>query len=650
MMLRENSFEVKNDTAFLPYNKALEQSQVEVLQKGLDEKTIKKVVQKDSGFEKSKPQTYLWQQASLKRPKTSFKQSLKLSGVFMKRRIASYLLTAILATLLVSCFALFQAFLDFNTGLATTEILQQFDQHSLVLQKGTEQMDGSISKTSLKKVQQEEIDQFVTAGYVGNVYKLYNHALLILPNSGDAVSSETNLGIEQNVKNFYIRETYGVLQCDREFLAKAFGDPNQVELWAGDLEGSEEGEIFITDYVADSIIFFSKDDLTYEDLIGFYSYTSKTVYGKIGAVIKTGYQEKYSRFIELAHQFRYGSSDFSEALKTLAQDTLYVSFAEDVKLFLGISYTFADDYLQTLCNNPEVLSYGKITKFAYTWGETTIYKDSKTNFYTESFRGVELAQGEISLPYQTANELFGTTYNSSTMKNFTPIPIAFSIEVGGELVTKTMVVKSLNSTSNLIVSDEDLCFFRPLDVIAYALYFDNVEQAEVVCNVGEDMFYATASLFSASVQRIVQIFDVFKEIFILAEVVLVTICCIFLVNFGVSSVRANNYQIGVIKALGSKTSQISSIFVRQTLMVSLLILLLSVGGIYLITHVANAILMVAFRRYLPSMVFELTVVKFVPKLVLGDLSVVLAICLLSAFLPIIASHKIKPIKIIKAKE
>ena len=142
----------------------------------------------------------------------------------------------------------------------------------------------------------------------------------------------------------------------------------------------------------------------------------------------------------------------------------------------------------------------------------------------------------------------------------------------------------------------------------------------------------------------------FTDLFKMFEVLLLSICIIYLASFGVSVMQRNKYQIGIIKSLGGKTSQIARIFIAQLMAVGVLILLLSGMGIKVATGIANGILMGSIEKYLNITISNFEIIEFVPWLAFVDLFVILALIMVSSLIPLIAIHRIRPINIIKAKD
>ena len=89
----------------------------------------------------------------------------------------------------------------------------------------------------------------------------------------------------------------------------------------------------------------------------------------------------------------------------------------------------------------------------------------------------------------------------------------------------------------------------------------------------------------------------------------------------------------------------------QILLAGIIICVISSVGLYVTSIVANKILANSFVVLFESTALaSIEVVHFNPLALVLDLAVVLAITLLAAVLPILSIRKIKPLKILRAKE
>lgn len=134
------------------------------------------------------------------------------------------------------------------------------------------------------------------------------------------------------------------------------------------------------------------------------------------------------------------------------------------------------------------------------------------------------------------------------------------------------------------------------------------------------------------------------------EIFFLLIAVIFLVNIGIQSVKKNKYEIGVLKALGVNSFDIIKIFIKHSVILTLCIAVVSNFGIYLGTMVANKMVISAFEIVLDVTIKDLTLVSYIPSIVIQDLFNIAIISVISFVIPQILLFRIKPIEIIRARE
>ena len=134
------------------------------------------------------------------------------------------------------------------------------------------------------------------------------------------------------------------------------------------------------------------------------------------------------------------------------------------------------------------------------------------------------------------------------------------------------------------------------------------------------------------------------------SVVLVFAAVIYLVSVGVKNIRNNIFEIGVLRAMGARTRDISIIFILQSVMVGIVIVLFTLLGMHIASFVANEILVASFESMFGSKFHRLKVVAFYPPLAFADLFIVWFIVLISSIIPTIWIRNFRPVDILKAKE
>lgn len=647
-----NEFRTTDGTLLLPHNDNLTDSQIDYMVDGIKTGKITKVLQNGDGFEQTKPLT---QQTGIQykgtKTKMSAKKLLKLSAIFARRKKLSFILTAVVAMLIISCFAVFQSFLAFDGNKAVAKALAGSDLNALVYQKGQE-IAGSdqIDIDYLLPVKENEIADFVEAGYDGNIYKLYSHTIRI--GNKEITNREASHSLSSNLFGIYLNETYGTLQCDKDFLTKLYGSNGELNVLAGDINQPNKG-VIITDYIADCMMEISTENYnSYNDLIGYFTSYTTVVYDRIDAIIDTGYKQKYAKLIDTFKNISQNSLNYKKDLQDLYSRQDFSDFSEEVLLYLGISYTFSNDFIADMQSDIKRFEYTSMNKTGLKLGDKSIQVTNIPWAALETRGGYNFNYGETSLPYHVFNDLAGTTYTPYNLSTFTPCEVTFTLYsyTDETLYEKTFLVKQLSPQTYYYFDEQDILDLRPVDILPYALYFDDVSHAGILNNVAQKNHFMANSSISANASTLTNIIITFNDLFVMFELFLLVICVIYLSIFGTNIIRKNKYQIGVIKALGGKTNHIARMFITQVLVVGLMIFILSGVGIFVATTLANELLIASFREHLGVYIFNMRIINFIPHLALIDLVLILALAVLSCLAPLVAIHKIKPINIIKAKE
>ena len=123
-----------------------------------------------------------------------------------------------------------------------------------------------------------------------------------------------------------------------------------------------------------------------------------------------------------------------------------------------------------------------------------------------------------------------------------------------------------------------------------------------------------------------------------------------MIGFGVKSIRQNTYQIGVIKALGGRNVDVMKIFVLKTFIIGFAVSVISALTSTLFIVAANSILVASIETVLGMKLLTVSIISIIPALLVLDAAAMIIISFISALLPTIMLKKIKPFKIIKAKE
>ena len=238
-------------------------------------------------------------------------------------------------------------------------------------------------------------------------------------------------------------------------------------------------------------------------------------------------------------------------------------------------------------------------------------------------------------------------------EEFEPFDMTFEIyeDFGNEkiLYEKTFRVIGINSTYTYINLNANLDLFD-YDIVPYGIYLDSHENISDVLLTATEEGYVVCSGDATKLSTINHVLRVFGKFFLFIEILFLVVCVIFIVNIGLSSVKKNKYEIGLLKAIGTSSFDIMRIYIRQTIIVCLLICIVTNIGIAIGTYVGNEILVGAFESILGTTFYELRLINYIPSIVFIDLLWIIVICLISFIIPQILLFRIKPIDIIRAKE
>mgnify|MGYP003298732308 CR=1 FL=1 len=146
------------------------------------------------------------------------------------------------------------------------------------------------------------------------------------------------------------------------------------------------------------------------------------------------------------------------------------------------------------------------------------------------------------------------------------------------------------------------------------------------------------------------IIELFRGFCILIVILLIVVCVIYIVVYGITSIKKNLYEIGVLKALGAKSIDIAVIFISQIVIVGIGVIIVSILGVKLLSLLSNKLLLNAFEDFMTIKIFELSIIKARPKLMSINLSLVFIGSLVSSIIPLIYLRRLKPLNILKGKK
>lgn len=648
---RENYNEkvaVENGVLKIPYLKKFSLADKLTIMTELERKKVRMIEQRDDKFVPTPKIKYLERPKRIKKSGIKASRLLSLTGKFVKSSLVRSIFSGFMAACIIVILALSQIIVTFDPANVIKEELLSANQSVLALQNNEvyeDELDGKLNTSTFVEIEEGDMEAFRNTGYEGGMYEIISYSL--------SLSTYYTANQQQTAKttirgSFYLKETLGTLITTEEFLLQKFGVDGEIPLLCGTLD-AHPGGVIITDYFADSIFKLRGNaDRGYEYLLGEFKDTSGYKEGYINAIIDTNYKERYKELLEL---YKLPTlPDYSE----LSKDQTFLAAYDEIVQYLGIGYSINPNFKED-CQAESLKNFIYPGRVVVNGIEVTT--SSKPYFMRPS--SSKLKDNEIIMGYSLYNHIFRTSYGTESVKTFKPHTIQLTTyRRADEMRTKpirtyTFTVKELSkSTGNVFYCSEEI--FKELrsdEFITYGLYFDQLDDISSVYETGTELGYVPNSVTVQSTATMSRAVSVFSDFFFLISLVLYVACASVLVNFGVKAVRGKTYEIGVIKALGGKSKDLSFIFTVEILIVGVLTCVFSWVGLYLFIGVANDVLVASLSELATThVVKDMNFLVFNPAIMTANSVGVFVLTLVSSFIPMLTLKNIKPINIIKAKE
>ena len=628
----ENAVEVKDNKVIIPMLKRFKQDELDSLLSICKRDEILKIEQSNNKF-KQKEQKEEPLQTKVPQKKTkglSFFNSVKFSAMFGKRRIIGFLLSAIFASILICVLSLAQSIANFDAKSMAVDSMTEGSVYAV--RKDLDTLSGQVHA---RVITDEDFAKIKQASPDAKLYKLYMSGLYI---NGYTIGHQKVPTITQS--GLHIVETSGTLETNEEYAKKLLRLDN-LDIYRGSVE-QNTGGIYITDFVADSFIFYGKAE-NYDEILGQQFEGSNDYWpdGYVNGIINTSYKEKYKGVIDQINSMTK-ESPLTEEI---------ISFLDYVNQALAISYYFGDNYKEISSANIYEGNYVYTRNFFVNGVDA-----SSTISYIScgSYFDCVLGDNEVFMDVEAYNKIFGTEYTYGNCDTFVPHAISFlSSDFNNEVIySKQMTVAGIGKCKggNMLLADNVFYEYKEKMFHCYGVYADG-EDVSGFINYTMDNGYSNISLKMSAIQTMSQAVETFNKFFEFIAMILVCACVFIITSFGVKNIKSKMYEVGVMKALGCKLSSFFVIFGLHTLLIAFTTIVVFVVGYVAFANVANHILLESLKAITPTKIMlDLQFIKFDWQLALINSAVVVFISIVSTIIPIILLRRIKPVTIIKAKE
>ena len=616
---------IENNKVIIPLLKKFSKDELGEILNECKKEHVTELVQDDLKFIPYEEKESKINKIPIKSGKFKASASVMLSYTFAKRHKISFILSAFITAVVMVVIALAQSIAYYNPSETIIEELSSGKDVFVVKKNNTD----SLNNNTIIPINDSDINGFSNLN--NDTYPLYLDNIKI--------TTDNRMIYYQNpkvAKTIYVAETFGTLQTTEEFALKNL-NIDELNIYTSDAEYRPYG-VYITDYIADAFIYYGKAE-SYDDVLGVITDELLVNWGYVNGIIMTNYKETYRDTINKI--IFDGGNELGEE---------EIAFFDYVIQSLAIGYTFEEnykDYATDVTIDRNLLPSYNVAVNGIDISNSIYW------FLSGSSHRYALNENEICLSYTIYNKIFKTTYSPGTLKEFVPhqVTISTTDTTGTKTIEKTVTVAYLMNSelSIFYVSDDLFKEFHQKLFGSYCLYIDNAK--EDVIKYALDNDYVSNSLRMGAVQTMTKSVEIFNSFFVMIYMILVIGLISVIINFGVRNIKANMYEIGILKALGCKYKNLSIIFIIHLVVVLLLTIILFTTGFYIFSDLANTILVESLKQLAPNnIMMDLSFIKFDSNLVLIDSFSMIVIALISTLVPMIRLKNIRPVQIIKSKE
>ena len=673
-------FQVNDDEITIPYNKPLNASQIAKINDTISNNKNAKLKLAKSEYKKT-TKVINKNKSEFKLIKSrlpnKFATQIGVSNFAHKkfRLIVTIFLTVIALTL----FGLSQTFAGYDIVSASANSFKKNNIDTIILKQGEYNYEYETLNYNVENNLNDETYRTVF-GEVNNIDDYYGVDLVFSNNSSSNIINMIMSLMGKSVDSVYLSNTSGLLVTNEVNLKKYFKQDN-LNVISGNLDNANNG-VIVTDYFIDCFV-RAKASLTTMSAEEIYSaidrdgkYNLIDNFGTtvpIVAVIGTDYLTKYQ---DLINTYNADSSQF-----TGHKD--YNQFASEVSNFLSIMYTYNKDIVNDIAssNLGAYMTRYKIkssdeqdfpkgmTSSAYMFKASYIYLLTLDNidikFSSNDYVNlVNQDKNNIIISTSEYNKIFNTNIASNnnfegfepknidigTFKMFSVDNVAYEVETY-HIVALYEVPDIYSLSLGGILSDEKVNELNINNFARKGVYVDtpeNVYEIEKLLESANDNYLYHESEISDTLYMVSQIFAIFSIIFQWVALILGIFSTILLFNFVSLSVINKKKEIGILRAIGAKGTDVSKIFLIEALIVGAITTIVSWGLMFLGIWGVNSLLSSNFKTYLQSDVIDkISLLSVGIQPIFAILIACLVVTIIATIIPTIKISRMRPVDAIK---
>lgn len=658
---------VKLPRIILPYSKKLDRAEIAELNRTVRmERGAVTFVQNGSGFAPTVQPVDDMRPKKYKKRSMSVRSVKKYASKFMKKNRIAVALMILVISGLMTLFGLAQVLTMIDGEKQVKSFISVHGDNGLIINKGVKnELTSTERKVNVDyyRLYHMTDDDFaaISAVYKGKIFKHYPYGWTFAESS--YISECLALpNLQKMFKKVYATETNGVLECDLSYLTAKFGKDGKLNVLAGDVSrAATTGEVIVTDYIADSYLFYTygKVDRTlYDELLTPWIKNSRI---RICAIVETDYKERLTPFI--IKYFAGEEVDKTEVYNALSYGWNHLCPAYSVNENFWDAYV--NEYFPTDKSGFSKLRLTDFTFDAEGLALTDSDSDALCYFRSKTETGVlSLEDDEMAMGLALYNLLFGTSFSARTLtddalEQCRAQVVGKKIRISSRLredlgcyFDKEFTVTDVSRNDCAVVlPDSYKKQLKKAMGTPSAAYLETSEKVLDLYALEPTTYLGVKNDEYKVLKNVINIVNIFDDIFFYIAVALCVLIVGMLVFSAVSNVKSNTYEIGVMRAMGCGSNKIGAVFALQLVAIGAVIGVLTFLLSYFGMNQFNTMLLKSLTENVNVEGLDgMKLLYFDSKIVGIDVGIVAVLTALSALFPVVAVRKIKVIDILKARE
>ncbi|MBO4535448.1 MAG: ABC transporter permease, partial [Clostridia bacterium] len=187
------------------------------------------------------------------------------------------------------------------------------------------------------------------------------------------------------------------------------------------------------------------------------------------------------------------------------------------------------------------------------------------------------------------------------------------------------------------------------DVIPFAGILSDLDETDKVLDYYDkhqtDSMLNSVNVYSAG--KIADIVSTFTDLFYVLGILLIAILCVLIVAYSLRSITANEYEIGVMKAMGVQGRKLFVIFTVKLMIVVVVGIATSFLLSLALVPLANGVLTKAISRLATTLDSVPNIIQYKPNMYAIDGLIAVGLSMAVSLVSLLFIRRIKPIQIIK---